>query len=328
MDRGSIGRFTPRRLTHVNLYVGDLHRSLAFYRDVCGVELAFEEPGIEAMFLSNGNSHHDLALMQASEREHVGRDGLVQVSAARGRFPGLNHIAFEIESEAALVRAIEGVQARGVVIDRMLDHLISRSAYLSDPDGNVVECYADSIEDWRAAYRDLADELITSQWTPDLATASDERLYEASPTYTTVADAPLHPRRTARAALAVADLDRSVAFYTDVIGLRVLRRNDVERTAVLGGSLDTPGLLLLEAGRTGRIGLHHIGLEVADDGTLGAGIARLDAAGIPVAHAIDRDDSRAVVVVDPDGLPVELFVAGTLPDASTVLTGTDREFVI
>src|SRR5262245_47037561 len=99
--------FAPRRLAHVNLYVGDLGASVEFYRDVCGIEVVFAEPGIEAVFLSNGNSHHDIALMQASDREHLGRDGEVQVSAERGRLPGLNHLAFEVESEAALVDAIE-----------------------------------------------------------------------------------------------------------------------------------------------------------------------------------------------------------------------------
>lgn len=320
--------FSPRRLAHVNLYVADLEASAAFYRDVCGIEVVFAEPGIEAIFLSNGNSHHDIALMQASEREHVGRDGEVQVSAVRGRFPGLNHLAFEVESEAELVAAMERAVAAGASIDRTLDHQISRSAYISDPDGNVIECYADSVHDWRAAYRDLADELITCQWQPDAATASATSHYEVTPTYTSVGEAPITVRRTARAALTVRDLDRSVTFYRDVIGLSVLRLSTAERSAILGGTLGLPDLLLIEAGDGERAGLHHIGLEALDAVALDEARTRLAEHGIPVTAAVERPDSTAIVVVDPDGLSVEVFVAGEPLDESIVLAGLDRAYVI
>jgi len=310
------------------MYVGDLARSVAFYRDVCGVELVFAEPGIEAMFLSNGNSHHDLALMQASEREHVGRDGQVQVAAARGRFPGLNHLAFEIESEAALVAAIDAARADGVTFDRLLDHQISRSAYLSDPDGNVIECYADSVDDWRAAYRDLADELITCRWEPDAATASAASHFETDPRYSTVADAPIAVRRTARAALSVRDLERSVAFYRDVLGLHVTRWSDGERSAILSGTLGLPDLLLIEASDGEPVGLHHIGLEAVDERALDAAPAGLAERGVPVVAHVDRPDSRALVVVDPDGVAVEVFVARRRLDEYVELSGADRAYAI
>ena len=56
--------FKPRRLGHVNLFVGDLEKSTSFYTEVAGIELVRREPGIDAVFVSNGNTHHDIALMQ------------------------------------------------------------------------------------------------------------------------------------------------------------------------------------------------------------------------------------------------------------------------
>ena len=56
--------FKPRRLGHVNLFVGDLEESTLFYTEIAGIELVRREPGIDAVFVSNGNTHHDIALMQ------------------------------------------------------------------------------------------------------------------------------------------------------------------------------------------------------------------------------------------------------------------------
>ena len=68
-------RFGPRRLAHGNFFVRDVETSLDFYQRVCGLTLVFREPGIQAIFLSNGNSHHDVALMGISTEARIGRDG-------------------------------------------------------------------------------------------------------------------------------------------------------------------------------------------------------------------------------------------------------------
>ena len=57
-------KFRPRRLGHVNLTVSDLERSMAFYTRVLGIEEVRREPDIKAGFLSNGNTHHDVALVE------------------------------------------------------------------------------------------------------------------------------------------------------------------------------------------------------------------------------------------------------------------------
>ena len=56
--------FRPRRLGHANLYVSELERSMAFYNQVVGLEEVVREPAIHAGFLSNGNTHHDIGMVE------------------------------------------------------------------------------------------------------------------------------------------------------------------------------------------------------------------------------------------------------------------------
>lgn len=322
--------FAPRRLAHVNLYVGDLDACLRFYRDVCGLTVVFDEPGVGASFLSNGNTHHDLALMQVSSQSHVGRDGHVQVSAERGSAPGLNHLAWEMRTEADLVAAIAAAPRHGVEVRRLLDHLISRSAYLADPDDVWHEFYSDSTDRWRELYVEMTDQLISARWEPDLEAASQVSFIEE--------DAPLVPHdgaamrslRTSRAAIVVSDLAASVAFYGERLGIRALAvvpgDGAAEGYAVLAGSLGNGDLLLLQQRDGDALGLHHFGLEVADDAELDAGLRRLAAAGVPVVEELRTAVGRAVVVRDPDGRLVEFFVAGgTSPADARPADARERE---
>jgi catechol 2,3-dioxygenase len=307
----SSARFEPRRLCHVNLYVGDLDESVAFYRDVCGLTVVFEEPGVGAAFLSNGNSHHDLALMQVSDAELVGRDGRVQVEATRGTTPGLNHLAWEMATERELVAAIKAAPEHGVEVRRLLDHLISRSAYLEDPDGVWLEFYSDSATDWRGVYRQMKNQLISARWEPDPETAADTSNIVEDAVATPVEDAAMQSLRTSRAAIVVSNLNRSVAYYTQQLGLRLRARSVEHRYAVLSGRLGLADLLLLEQrDPVEAVGLHHFALEVRDAAELEEGARRLDARGVRVVEEVASPAGQALVVRDPDGRLVEFFVTG------------------
>ena len=128
--------YAPRRLGHANLFVTDWEKSADFYVNVVGLEEVYRRPKVEAAFLSNGNTHHDIAVM--------GRSG----PAGRGLPPGLNHLGFELEHQAALVAAFNHASTAGVEAYTE-DHDVARGLYLTDPDGNQVEIYADTVKDWR-----------------------------------------------------------------------------------------------------------------------------------------------------------------------------------
>jgi len=68
--------------------VTDYEKSDQFYSNVCGFQEVFRERGISMIFMSNGNTHHDLGLMEITYRRRIGKDGHVQVAAGNGRTAG------------------------------------------------------------------------------------------------------------------------------------------------------------------------------------------------------------------------------------------------
>jgi catechol 2,3-dioxygenase len=325
--------FGPRRLGHVNMYVSDLERSYHFYRDVCGLQLVFDEVGLFAKFLSNGNSHHDVALMEASTLTLLGRDGKVQKEGVEGTRAGLNHLAFEMATEAALVKGITKAFAGGYPVESTYDHQISRSVYLPAPDGVSVELYADSTTDWRGIYASLGDGLLSAHWEPGAdGPASTDPRYVQILDHRPVEDAVARPLRTARATLVVGDLGRSVSFYREMIGLGLLEWDTGSgRWAILHGGLGLPDLLLVEQMPGQSVGFHHFSLELSDTGEVEDTAERARSAGIPVVRTVDHALKRGIVVVDPDGVPVEFYAPAPDPDPGTtftsVATPSVREFL-
>jgi len=107
--------------------------------------------------------------------------------------------------------------------------------------------------------------------------------------------------------LTVTDLDRSIAFYQDAIGLRVHRRDD--GVAALGtGAEDV--LVLTEqpgAGPPGRhAGLYHVALLYPSREELAQALHRVVATETPVEGMSDHGTHEAIYLPDPDGNGLEL----------------------
>jgi catechol 2,3-dioxygenase len=114
-----------------------------------------------------------------------------------------------------------------------------------------------------------------------------------------------------RVRLQVADLDRSIAYYETVIGLRVLARSD--NVSTLGPEGSDAVLIELRAkpgvravARRGAIGLYHFAILLPDRAALGRLIAHLSAIGV-YAGMSDHFVSEAIYLQDPDGLGIEVY---------------------
>ena len=113
-------------------------------------------------------------------------------------------------------------------------------------------------------------------------------------------------------ALTVADLDRSVAFYTEAIGLAVLERHASRATLGVAG---TPLLLLDEqpgarpwpSGGRSYTGLYHFAILVPTRAGLGRWLRHWLGLGLPLPAQGDHLVSEALYLADPDGHGIEIY---------------------
>lgn len=107
--------------------------------------------------------------------------------------------------------------------------------------------------------------------------------------------------------LTVTDLDRSVSFYEEAIGLRLHRRDDP--VAAMGVGEEDLLVLYEEPGarRAGRhAGLYHYALLFDSREELARAALRLAARRTPVQGASDHGTHEAIYLPDPDGNGIEL----------------------
>jgi catechol 2,3-dioxygenase len=107
--------------------------------------------------------------------------------------------------------------------------------------------------------------------------------------------------------LSVSDLERSLAYWQDTVGLRVLSREN--GTAELG--VDTPLVRFVEEpGATsaqGYTGLFHVALLVPDRPSLGRFLAHVVRDGVEVTGLSDHVVSEAIYLRDPDYHGIEIY---------------------
>ena len=117
------------RVGHIVLRVADVDTSVAFYRDVLGMETMRQSSS--AAFMSFGTLHHDIGLFKDNGER------------TRGTL-GLAHVALRLHGADAELRvAYDELKAAGVEVDHTSDHGMTHSFYFPDPDGNTLEIYVD-----------------------------------------------------------------------------------------------------------------------------------------------------------------------------------------
>ena len=119
-------------ISHVVLYVNDLDKMVAFYRDVLGLVTTHERPG-QMVFMTPDPAIDDHQLALAKGRE--------------GKAKLIGHIAWRVETPADVKAFYETFKARGVPVDHCVSHAYvdlgnTVSCYFLDPEGNRLEIYA------------------------------------------------------------------------------------------------------------------------------------------------------------------------------------------
>ncbi len=112
--------------------------------------------------------------------------------------------------------------------------------------------------------------------------------------------------------LRVADLARSIEFYSDRLSFEVLSRT--ERSAALGVTPDSPAILFLSENEETSIpppdaaGLFHAALLLPDRAALARWLRHAVNAGVRFDGFSDHGVSEAVYLADPDGNGLEFYV--------------------
>ena len=127
-------------LGHVVLRVRDRAKAEQFYGGVLGLPLCarYDENGMKMAFFTLGN-HHDFAISEVSgEGSSTGETAV-----------GLDHVAFKIGTSLSELREAKAkLESAGIAL-RPVDHEVTKSLYLHDPDGNGIELYIDASDAWR-----------------------------------------------------------------------------------------------------------------------------------------------------------------------------------
>ncbi len=186
------------RLASVALRVSDLARMMDFYSRQLGfVVLRQSAGGVE--------------LATAADRPAI-----LTLIADRGApapardTAGLFHAALLLPTRAALGGWLRRAADAGVEFDGFSDHGVSEALYLTDPDGNGLEFYADRPRE-RWPFKDGGLAMGTLPLDVDSLLRAGA---SSGPT-------PLHGARWGHLHLRVTDLDRSEKFYRDHLGVTV-----------------------------------------------------------------------------------------------------------
>ena len=144
----------PIDLAHVNLNVTDLDRAIRFYTEILGLKVAFQYEGAIAWLNFGqyrngvggiGHAFHDVALYRVAQPAPDDR---------RNR-AGMNHLALRLRTPDEVDRAAEYLRSRGItVLKGPATHKEDRDRYVyfEDPDGNMIELVASTLDGWPAQY--------------------------------------------------------------------------------------------------------------------------------------------------------------------------------
>ena len=127
---------TPVSVARVGLKARDAESLAAYYRKVVGLQ----ELGRADGAITLGAANRPLLVLEPDP----------SAKPDDPRSAGLFHTAFLLPSRADLGRWINHAIANKIAIDGASDHLVSEALYMTDPEGNGIEIYADRRpQDWK-----------------------------------------------------------------------------------------------------------------------------------------------------------------------------------
>ena len=258
----------------ISLTVVNLENQLKFYQQAMGFKLHWRE-GNKAGLGAGGK---DLLLLT----EEPG------LKKYRG-VTGLYHVAYVFPSKRELAIAMARLFAIKYP-NSPTDHILTKTTYLDDLEGNGIELYCESPEDgtWKFANGKYESYRTDGSWSDGREPLDVEALFKHLKEDDRL-DAPIPPEtRIGHVHLHVRDVDEAVDFYHGIIGFDVMGIAKAYRMGFVsaGGYHHHIGLNTWQGEGApppppDAVGLRYFTIDLPDQKAYDEVVARIDAAGIP-----------------------------------------------
>lgn len=125
----------------------------------------------------------------------------------------------------------------------------------------------------------------------------------------------LHPERIAHVVLKVRDLEQSKKFYTETLGMRVIKDVPQLRAVFLSfNGRDHHEIALFEIGakaeapKPNQTGMLHVAFRMRTEDDLVAAYKELKEKGVPVSFTVNHGVSKSIYFRDPDDNELEVYL--------------------
>jgi catechol 2,3-dioxygenase len=259
---------------HVSLRVANLENQIAFYEQVLGFQLHWRE-GNKAGLGAGGPD-----LLRLTEEPNVRK---------YQRVTGLYHFAVLFPNRRELARALARLFALKYP-NYPTDHIMTKTTYLDDLEGNGIELYTESPEDgtWTMTNGKYETRRADGSWSDGREPLDVDALLSLLNEEDRL-DVPVPPEtRMGHIHLHVRDIDEAVNFYHGILGFDLMGVAKTFRMAFVsaGGYHHHIGLNTWQGEGAppppaDALGLRHFTVELPNQQALDEVVARIDKAGIP-----------------------------------------------
>jgi glyoxalase family protein len=306
-----------RGIHHLTAVCTDAQRTVDFYTRVLGQRLIkqtvnFDDPSSYHLYVAD--EEHGPGVITFFEWKEAGR--------GQYGIGGTHHLAYETADRDTLLQWKRWLTDGGIPVSGPYNRVYFESIYFADPDGLILEI-ATRGPGW--TYDEAPDRLGTDVKPPPLETTAGHRdeAAIAAETWPEPISAPSPAMRLERMHHITAigsDAARTEAFFTDLLGMRLVKRtlnfdNPDSPHLYFGVGDGAPGSIVTYfayphgAMRSARVGAgltHHFALAVPDEDALVAWRDHLRSRGVRVTDIRDRAYFRSIYFQDPDGLLIEI----------------------
>ncbi|MFZ1461928.1 MAG: VOC family protein [Ignavibacteria bacterium] len=184
----------------ISLRVRNIEDSVKFYSYLMGFKVIDKKPN--QVFLSpNGKLPYLICLTESGNSK-----------SRNPKSPGLFHAAFKFPSRKELGRVFLRLFNNQIKFQGFSDHLVSEAIYLSDPDGNGIELYADKPRsEWEWTFGQVVMDTLPLDLSKITSEIDDPEIWNG-----------IHPETNiGHIHLSVSDLYKSEKFYSHILGFNV-----------------------------------------------------------------------------------------------------------